>query len=91
MLRNRDAIFLVHGTHLDIETPSGNLRASLDQPASLSAECADRTVTLETAGDIHYDTWGGRDHYRPASPVKATFSGTLWHVETQHPVVHPPD
>jgi len=91
LLRNRDAIFLVHGTHLTIETPSGTLRASLDQPASLSAECADRTVTLETAGDIHYDTWGGRDHYRPAPPVKVTFSGTLWRAETQRPVVHPPD
>jgi hypothetical protein len=54
----------------------------LDQPASLSAEHADRTVTLETAGDIHYDTWGGRDHYRPAPPVKVTFAGNLWRVES---------
>ena len=49
----------------------------------------DRTVTLETAGDIQYDTWGGRDHYRPAPPVKVTFAGTLWRVEKQQPVAHP--
>ena len=91
LLRNRDALFLVRGTRLDIETAADTLRASLDQPASLSAECADRTVTLETAGDIQYDTWGGRDHYRPAAPVKATFTGTLWRVEKQRPVTHPTD
>ena len=90
LLRNRDAIFLVHGTRLDIESSAGTLRASLDQPASLSAEYTDRTVTLETAGDIQYDTWGGRDHYRPAPPVKVSFTGTLWRVETQRPVTHPP-
>jgi hypothetical protein len=90
LLRNRDANFLVHGTRLDIDTSAGTLRASLDQPASLSAKCADRTVSLETSGDIQYDTWGGRDRYRPASPVKVTFDGTLWHVETQRPVMHPP-
>jgi hypothetical protein len=91
LLRNRDAIFLVRGTRLHIETPSGTLQARLDQPASLSAECADRIVSLETSGDIQYGTWGGRDHYRPAPPVRVTFSGTLWRVETQRPVTHLPD
>ncbi len=90
LLRNRDAIFLVHGTRLEVEMPAGTLRASLDQPASLSAEFADRTVTLETAGDIHYDTWGGRDHYRALPPVKVNFAGTLWHVKRQRPITHPP-
>jgi hypothetical protein len=55
----------------------------LDQPVHPSGECADCTVTLETAGDIHYDIWGGRDHYRPVPPVKVTFASTLWRVERQ--------
>jgi len=55
----------------------------LDAPATLSAECADRIVTFETAGDIHYDTWGGRDHYRAAPAVNVAFSGSLWRVKQQ--------
>ena len=38
-----------------------------------------------------YDTWGGRDHYHPSPPVKVTFTGTLWRVEQQQSVSHPPD
>ncbi len=91
LVRNRDAILLVHGTRLDVESPEGTLQARLDNPASLSAEYADRTVTLETAGDIHYDTWGGRDRYRPAPQVKATFGGNLWRVKHQLPLTHPPE
>jgi hypothetical protein len=91
LLCNRNAIFLIHGTRLNVDTPAGSLRASLDQPASISAEYADRGVTLETAEDIHYDTWGGRDHYRPAPPVKVAFDGTLWRVEHQRLVTHPTD
>jgi hypothetical protein len=90
LLRNRDALLLVRGSRLDVESPAGTLHAMLDQPASLSAEYANPTVTLETAGDIHYDTWGGRDHYRPAPAIKVTFAGSLWRVERQLPVTHPP-
>ena len=60
-------------------------------PGSFSAEYANRTVTLETAGDIQYDTWGGRDHYRPVPPVNVTFEGSLWSVKRQRAVTHPPD
>jgi hypothetical protein len=90
LLRNRDAILLVRGTRLDVESPQGALRARLDSPVSVSAEFARGTVTLETAGDIQYDTWGGRDHYRPAPPVKVTFEGGLWRVSRERPVTHPP-
>ena len=89
LLRNRDAILLVHGTRLEVESPAGTLRASLDQPANLAAEHANSTVTLETAGDVHYDTWGGQDHYRPAPPAKVSFTGTLWRVEQLSRVAHP--
>jgi len=85
-VRNRDAILLVHGTQLEVESSAGTLRVKLDQPATLSAECANRTVILETAGDIHYDTWGGRDHYRSPPTVKATFTGNLWRVKRQRPI-----
>ncbi|HOC58017.1 MAG TPA: heparinase II/III family protein [Verrucomicrobiota bacterium] len=83
LLRNRDAVLLIHGTRLDVSSSAGTLHVALDAPATLSAECADRIVTFETAGDIHYDTWGGRDHYRAAPAVNVAFSGSLWRVKQQ--------
>lgn len=86
LVRNRDAILLVHGTRLAIDSPSGILNVSLDQVATVSAEYTNRAVVLETAGDIHYDTWGGIDHYRPAPQAKTSFTGSLWDVKDQFPV-----
>ena len=91
LVRNRDAIVLIHGTRVEVGSPEGSLRAKSGLPGSFSAEYANRTVTLETAGDIQYDTWGGRDHYRPVPPVNVTFEGSLWSVKRQRAVTHPPD
>ena len=69
-----------------MDSSTGALRVRLGQPATLSAACADRTVLFETPGDIHYDTWGGQDHYRVVPPVNPTFAGTLWRVEPRRSV-----
>jgi hypothetical protein len=62
----------------------------VDKSASVSAEWTNRTVTMETAGDIQYDTWGGQDHYSPDPAVKVTFAGSLWQVKRQRSVTHAP-
>ena len=48
LLRNRDAILLIHGTRLDVESPEGTLHVSLDKPVSASAEWVNRTVTVDS-------------------------------------------
>ena len=88
LLRNHDAILLVHGTRLDVESSEATLQATLDKPASVSATCTNRTVTVETAGDIQYDTWGGQDHYYPDPGVKLALQGSLWQVNHQRSVTH---
>jgi hypothetical protein len=88
LLRNHDAILLVHGSQLDVESSEGTLQARLDKTASISATCTNRTVTVETAGDIQYDTRGGQDHYYPDPGVKVTFAGSLWQVKGQRSVTH---
>ena len=80
LLRNRDAVTLVSGSRLEVTTPEGDLRVALDHPATMSAEFAKGVVTLETAGNIHYDTYGGRDHYRDPPGVVVTLEGDLWRV-----------
>lgn len=76
--RDTDALMLVHGQDVEIESPKGPLQIRLDQPANLVAEAATGVITQKLAGDIEYDTYGGIDHLRPAPKVKVTFTGTLW-------------
>ena len=83
--RNRDAVVFVGGTKLEIQSPEGRLLLAADKPCSVSAEWNDGTVTLETAGDIQYDTFGGTDHYRKPPAVNITLDGGLWRVtKRQH-------
>ena len=78
LLRNGDAVMLVHGTRLDVESRAGSLRVQLTKPASLAAEIvAGTAVKKEIAGDIQYDTFGGVDHYRPVPEVEVTIAGGL--------------
>lgn len=58
-------------------------RMILDKPATVSAEWANEIVTLEVSGDIQYDTYGGRDHYRDRPAVDVKFSGNLWKIAGQ--------
>lgn len=78
LLRDRDALMLVHGTEFDVESAEGSLSIRLDKPASLSAEFVNGSVKKEISGDIQYETFGGVDHFRPVPEVKTTVGGELW-------------
>ena len=78
LIRDTNALMLVHGTLLDLETREGPLTIRLDKPASLSAEFVNGGIKQEISGDIQYDTFGGVDHPRPVPEVKVTFTGNLW-------------
>ncbi len=83
LFRNRDGVLLVHGTQLRVGSPEGDLQINMNGTASVCAEFASYTVSLLTAGDIQYDTWGGSDHYRPAPKTLLTLGGSLWQVKHQ--------
>ncbi len=76
--RDSDALMLVRGRDVEIESPKGTLQIHLDEPASLVAEATTGEIKQKLTGDIEYDTYGGIDHLRPAPKVKITFTGTLW-------------
>ena len=78
LIRDTNALMLVHGTLVDLETREGPLTIRLDKPASLSAEFVNGGIKQEISGDIQYDTFGGVDHPRPVPEVKVTFTGNLW-------------
>jgi hypothetical protein len=78
LLRNTNAVMLVHGTKLDVRTPEGTLSVALEKPASLTVEFAQGTVRKEIAGDIQYDTFGGVDHFRSTPEPTVRVSGGLW-------------
>ncbi len=76
----KDAVAFVGGTRLEYKTPAGSLHITTDKPASVTAEYAAGTVTLEVAGEILYDTVGGEDRYRDPPDVKVEITGDLWQV-----------
>lgn len=78
LLRNTNAVMLVHATKLEMQTPEGTLSVALDKPASLAAEFTQGTIKREIAGDIQYDTFGGTDHFRPVPEVVVKTGGDLW-------------
>jgi len=78
--RHRDAMQFVGGTRFEAKTPEGLLRVSLDGSACVSAEFERGVVTVEKAGPIHYDTYDGKDHYRPPPDVAENFTGDLWRI-----------
>ncbi|MBI4560352.1 MAG: heparinase II/III family protein [Candidatus Hydrogenedentes bacterium] len=80
LLRDDSAFLLVGGSKLEITTLKGKLSAILDQRATLAAKFANGQLTIETSGDIQYDTYGGRDHYRDAPTAKVTIRGNLWRI-----------
>jgi hypothetical protein len=79
--RNRDAAMFVGGTTLEVTCPQGRLRLVADKPATVSVECSQGVATIEIAGDIHYDTVGGSDRYRPGPPVNVAIEGDLWQID----------
>jgi hypothetical protein len=81
LLRNQDAVALVHATRLELESPQGSLRIRLDRPASLTAQLQAGAITQVVTADIQYDTYGGMDHLRPAPEATAFIEGNLWRAE----------
>ncbi|MBI5092561.1 MAG: heparinase II/III family protein [Candidatus Hydrogenedentes bacterium] len=80
LVRNRDAVVYARGTRVDLAAPEGSLQIASDRPATVSAEFLRGDVTLETSGDIMYDTYGGADTYRDAPGAIVTVDGALWRV-----------
>ncbi|MHB8952983.1 MAG: heparinase II/III domain-containing protein [Pirellulaceae bacterium] len=78
LMRNRDAVMIVDGTKLEIESPEGVLRVATNKPCSLSAERHEETVTCEISGNIQYDTQGGADHHRELPVTVLSRTGDLW-------------
>ena len=78
LLRDTNALQIVRGTKLEVNSRAGALNVHLDQPASLFAENVNGIVRREISGDIQYDTFGGMDHQRPVPAVKVSFAGELW-------------
>jgi hypothetical protein len=83
LLCDTNALLLVHGTKLNVDSRGGPLNIQLDQPATLFAEVAGDTVKQEISGDIQYDTFGGVDHLRPIPAAKASITGRLWRPATK--------
>jgi hypothetical protein len=78
VVRNADAVTMGGGTQLRLTCPEGTLEIAADAPVSVLAQRRDGSAALDTAAPIQYDTYGGRDHVRDASQVKAVCTGDLW-------------
>jgi len=83
LFRDCDAAVLIGGTLLEVNSPAGDVRLVLDNPATASAKFADGVATLDLSGDIQYDTYGGQDYPRPVPAVRAKIDGKLWKVDKQ--------
>lgn len=78
LLRNTNAVMLIHATRLEAQTPEGTLSIRLEKPVSLAAEFTEGTIKQELAGDIQYDTAGGVDRLRPVPEARVEIGGNLW-------------
>lgn len=76
--RHPDALTAIDGTRVAVETPQGELRATVDGPATFAAEREGDSVTVEVSGNIQYDTYGGEDHRRDVPGRSVAFEGNLW-------------
>lgn len=74
---------MVGGTRLECRVNGRMLVLTSDGPATVTAEEIDGVATLEISGDLQYDTYGGRDHYREVPKVKVEVGGDLWPVKRQ--------
>ncbi len=84
LVRDKEALLMVGGRTLEVVQPTGTLRVAAERPITVSAEYDNGILTIETCGDIHYDTRGGADHYREAPSVAVEFEGTLWSIRERH-------
>jgi hypothetical protein len=80
VLRNQDALAFVGGTRLRVHASGGALEVATDRTASVSAQYADGSARLDTAGAIQYDTYAGADHLRAIPSANVQLGGNLWHI-----------
>ncbi|MBL7645675.1 MAG: heparinase II/III family protein [Candidatus Hydrogenedentes bacterium] len=75
LVRDRDALTLVHGTALTIRGAEGTTTLRLGAPTTISIvrQAGEPEVRIE--GDISYDTIGGEDCPRPVPDVTYTIEG----------------
>lgn len=78
LVKGRDALCLVGGTRLQFVASSGSFGVQLDRCATVSAIRAGDTWATETAADIHYDTYGGKDHVRKPPETTVTLRPYPW-------------
>jgi len=78
--RADNAALFVGGTTYEVKNTWGHVQIAGDVRASVSVEYADGTATIETAGDIEYDTVGGQDVPRPTPKVNVAIEGNLWQI-----------
>jgi hypothetical protein len=75
LVRDRDAVTLVHGTVLTISGTEGSSTLQLSAPATISMVWSAAGTEVRLEGDISHDTFGGDDHSRPAPDVTHTVEG----------------
>jgi hypothetical protein len=76
LVRNRDAVTLVHGTAFTISGPEGSSTLRLSTPATISMVWTSLETKVRLEGDISHDTFGGEDHPRPVPDVTYTVEGS---------------
>ena len=75
ILRDREAVTLVHATAFTADGAGGTITVTLGEPASISLDWSGENPTAVFSGDIAYDTYGGVDHARPIPPIEYTVGG----------------
>jgi len=75
LVRDRDAVTLVHGTAMSVGASEGSSTLRLSAPATISVVWRAGGPEVRIEGDISHDTFGGEDHPRPAPEATYTVEG----------------
>lgn len=82
VLRDAEALSVVGGATVSIESPEGTARVRADKVTTISIARGEGGDMLEVSPDVHYDTYGGRNWYRETAPVSWEVSGPLFKVDS---------
>ena len=75
LVRDRNAVTLIHGTALSMGAPEGASTLRLSAPATISMVWNNAGPEVRIEGDICHDTFGGEDHPRPIPDVTYSVEG----------------
>jgi hypothetical protein len=84
VLRNRDAVLMIGGHSLEMTSPHGRLKITLDPPGSLAAEFAKGSLTFETGDHLQYETLAGENVSLQKTNRTVEFTGDLWKIRSRH-------